>query len=137
MSEYAAKYLSSFPWCDSILNSYFGGGVGGIFAIFFIQIRPSHPNVDPWIWVIVGDIPPAYLPVSDCRSPAEAFRTYIRGMARWVELARLGQAGTSDQGVPPVDVPATPEWAERLDQKLRGLILAVKPFFEEESNTVN
>src|SRR5712691_9053557 len=68
MSEYAKEYISSFSWCEGILNSYFGGGVGGIFAIFFFRIRPGGPEVDPWIWVVVGDIPSAYLPGADCRS---------------------------------------------------------------------
>lgn len=130
MSEDAKQYISSFPWCATILNSYFGGGVGGIFAVFFFHIRPSRSNVDPWIWIVVGDIPSAYLPVTDCESPAEVFRSYIRGMSRWVELARMGRTGTPEQGVPPVNVPATPEWAERLNQKLDGLTLAVRPFFE-------
>jgi hypothetical protein len=138
MSEDAKEYISSFTWCETILSSHFGGGVGGIFAVFFFHIRPSRSDVDPWIWIVVGDIPSAYLPVSDCESPTEVFRTYIRGMNRWVELARKGQSGTPEQGVPPVNVPATPEWAEKLNQRLYGLTLAVKPFFEdEEEHRVN
>ena len=132
MSQDAKQYISSFPWCETILSSYFGGGVGGIFAVFFFHIRPSRSDVAPWIWIVVGDIPSAYLPVTDCESPAEVFRSYLRGMSRWVELARKGQNGTPEQGVPPVNVPATPEWAETLHQKLYGLTLAVKPFFEDE-----
>src|SRR5882757_9396327 len=132
MSEDAKQYISSFRWCETILSSYFGGGVGGIFAVFFFHIRPSHSDVAPWIWIVVGDIPSAYLPVTDCESPAEVLRSYLRGMNRWVELARKGQNGTPDQGVPPVRVPATPEWAERLNKKLYGLTIAVKPFFEDE-----
>ena len=58
-------------------------------------------------------------------------------MSKWVERARLGQAGTPDQGIPPVDVLPTPEWAERLNQKLYGLTVAVKTLFDDESNTVN
>ena len=134
MAEDAERYISSFPWCEAVLESYFGGGVGGIFAVFFFHIRPSRPNVEPWIWIIVGDIPPAYLPFSDCKTPAEVFRTYMRGMSNWVELARQGQRGSPEQGVPPIDVPATPERAERLSQRLQGLMLAVKPFFEGEPN---
>ena len=132
MSEDAKQYISSFRWCETILSSYFGGGVGGIFAVFFFHIRPSRSDVAPWIWIVVGDIPSAYLPISDCESPAEVFRTYMRGMNRWVELARKGLHGTPEQGVPPVSLPATPEWAERLTQKLYGLTHAVKPFFEDE-----
>jgi len=138
MSEDAKQYISSFPWCETIRDSYFGGGVGGIFAVFFFHISSNRFDVAPWIWIVVGDIPSAYLPITDCESPAEVFRSYIRGMNRWVELARKGQNGTPEQGVPPVNVPATPEWAERLNQKLYGLTLAVKPFFEdEEEHRVN
>jgi hypothetical protein len=117
MSEAARSYVSSFSWCSAILNSYFGGGVGGIFAVFFFHIRPNRSDVEPWIWIVVGDIPPAYLPLSDCKSPTEVFRTYIRGMSRWVELARKGETGTPEEGVPPVNVPATPEWAAELNKK--------------------
>jgi hypothetical protein len=137
MSEHAKHYISSFSWCSEIRSSYFGGGVGGIFAVFLFYIRPSRPNVESWIWIVVGDIPPAYLPISDCKSPREVFKTYIRGMTRWVEMARLGRTGTSEDGVPPVNLPATPEWAERLSQRLVGLTLSVKALFERESDTVN
>jgi hypothetical protein len=134
MADEAQRYISSFSWCKEVLDSYFGGGVGGIFAVFFFHIRPSRPDVEPWIWIIIGDIPRAYLPLTDCKSPAEVFRTYIRGMSKWVELARNGQRGTPDQGVPPVDLPATPESAEKTNKKLYGLICAVKPFFDSEDS---
>jgi hypothetical protein len=137
MSEEARNYISSFSWCGAILGSYFGGGVGRIFAVFFFHIRPSLPTVDPWIWVVVGDIPLAYLPFEDCKSPIEVFKTYIRGMRKWVELARQGKIGATEEGVPPVNVPATPEWAEELNGRLDSLTLLVKPYFEDESTTVN
>lgn len=129
---------SSFSWCEGILESYFGGGVGSIFAVFFFHIRTGRADVDPWIWIVVGDIPSAYLPLSDCETPAQVFRTYVDGMSRWVEFARKGQPGdATPPDVPPVDVPPTPEWAERLSQRLHGLTLIVKPFFEEEPDTIN
>jgi hypothetical protein len=138
MFDDASRYISSFSWCEAVLDSYFGGGVGGIFAVFFFHIRSRGVDVDPWIWIVFGDIPPAYLPLSDCESPSEVFRTYIHGMSRWVEFARKGQPGAAIPGdVPPVDLPPTPEWAERINQKIYGLTLAVKPFFEEESSTMN
>jgi hypothetical protein len=138
MSEDAKRYISSFSWCKTILDSYLGGGVGGIFAVFFFHIRPSRPEVDPWIWIVVGDIPSAYLPLSDCNSPAEVFRTYILAMSRWVEMAGKGDPHAAHaEDLPPVDLPATPEWAETINQKLYGLTLAIKPLFDGESDTVN
>jgi len=130
MAINATRYIESFSWCDAVLDSYFGGGVGGIFAVFFFHILPNRAEVDPWIWIMAGDIPSAHLPLTDCGSPAEAFRIYLVGMTKWVELARNGETGTAKQGVPPVDVPATPEWAEKLNQKLSVLASIVPPFLE-------
>jgi hypothetical protein len=134
MTSRATRYIESFSWCDAVLDTYFGGGVGGIFAVFFFRIQPSRAEVDPWIWVMVGDVPSAYLPLTNCESPAEAFRMYLDGMSRWVELARDGKTGTAEEGVPPVNVPATPEWAEKLNLKLSGLASIIKPFFEEDED---
>jgi hypothetical protein len=135
MAVDAETFTRSFPWCSSVLETFWGDGIGGIFAVFLIHIRPSRPDVDPWIWIMVGDIPPAYLPLTDADSPAEAYRSYMRGMGKWVELARKGRTGTPAEGVPPVNVPSTPEWAERVNQKLYGLTLTVQPLFQDESDT--
>ena len=132
MAAEARRYISSFSWCEAVLDSYFGGGFGGIFGVFFFHIRFSRPEVGPWIWVMVGDVPPAYLPVEDCSSPAEAFRTYMRGMNKWVELAREGKSGTPDQGIPPVHFSPTPEWAEEINRRLYGLTLTVQPLFTDD-----
>ena len=63
----------------------------------------------------------------------------MRGMSKWVELARQGRSGTPEDGVPPVNVPATPEWAERLEPRLYSLTLIVIPFVvkTDESSLVN
>ena len=69
-------------------------------------------------------------------TPAAAFFSYMRGMSRWVELARIGRAGKASEGVPPVNLPATPEWAERVNQKLYGLTLTVQPIFDGMSDDI-
>lgn len=56
------------------------------------NIHPAQPGVSSWIWVVVGDIPSAYLPLEDCNSPTEVFKTYMRGMSQWVDLARQGRS---------------------------------------------
>ena len=130
MLDEAERYLLSFSWCGSIVSAYFGGGVAKILAIFLFNIAPARPDVNEWIWTIVGDIPPAYLPLEDCKSAMEAFETYIDGMKRWAMLAREGRVGTPEDGLPLVNVPATPEWAEKVEIKLRVLTEGVRPFFE-------
>jgi mono/diheme cytochrome c family protein len=84
------------------------------------------------MWIVVGDIPSSYLPLEDCKSPLEVFETYVDGMTRWTRLARKGQTGTADEGIPPVNVPPTPEWAEKLKSRLQALKEVVRPFFEQE-----
>jgi hypothetical protein len=133
----ANRYIASLPWCSAVIDSYFGGGVGGIFAVFLFHIRPGRAGIDSWIWIMVGDLPPAHLRLADCHSPAEAFEAYIRGMSKWVDLARKGKKGTARQGVPSVPLPATPEWADRLNQRLDGLRLAIRPLFQGKDEEIS
>lgn len=130
MSREAEAYLRSFSWCGEVRSSFFGGGVGGVFAVFLFNIRPTRSGVDPWVWIVVGDIPSAYLPIEDAKSPEEVFKTYLWGMSKWVEYARSGQNGPAADDIPPVNVPATPEWAEKLEQRLNSLRLIIRPFFD-------
>ena len=130
MLEQAKKYIQSFSWCDSIISSYFAGGVGKVFAIFLFKINSSRGDVDSWEWIFVGDMPPAYLPLADAPSKMAAFETYLEGMARWVAVAREGREPQPEDCCPPVNVPPTPERAEELDSRLRTLSEVIRPFFE-------
>ena len=130
MLNEAKIFVQSFSWCDAVTNSYFAGGVGRVFAVFLFKISTRNPAVDPWEWIFVGDMPSAYLPVEDAGSKLEAFDTYVEGMKRWVEFARRREEPGRDDRVPPVNVPATPEWAEVLDRRLVSLIELIRPLFE-------
>ena len=130
MAADATKFISSFSWCESIEATYFGAGVGGIVAIFFFVIRPNPPgSKDRALWVVVGDLPSAYLVIDFTRTPSEALRNYIYEMKRWVELARKGR---SYRGVIPVNVPPTPKWAKELGGRLKFLEQNVVPRFHED-----
>jgi hypothetical protein len=110
MSREAEIYLRSFSWCGDVRSSFFGGGVGGVFAVFLFNIRPTQPELGEWIWIVVGDIPSAYLPIQDARSPAEVFRTYVLGMSRWIEYARRGKGARAGKDVPPVMFRLRQKW---------------------------
>lgn len=130
MSKAAETYVRSLPWCGEVLSAFFGGGVGGTFAVFLYQVAPTGPHGGSWIWVVVGwDLPTTYFPVEECGSPTDVFSKYLEGMEKWVELARKGQQGTSDAGIPTVSVPALPEWADKVDRSLQELAW-VKPFLD-------
>ena len=111
----AERYLTSFHWCERVSESYFGLGVGGIVAVFLFRIRPAQTGVDEWLWVIVGDLPSAYLVTDDAPNPACALRVYVNLMKEWVEAAA---AGRPVDNLIPTNVPPTPEWARELKTRL-------------------
>jgi hypothetical protein len=131
MAVAARDYLSSFKWCKAIREAYFGDGYGKIVAIFFFRIEPSRPEVDEWLWVVVGDLPSAFLVTDDCKTPSEALEGYVYEMSKWVKLAKRGR--TSKQVIP-ANAPATPEHADMLEVRLKFLEdLAIPTFRSSEA----
>ena len=116
--EKAKDFLLRQKWCFGLGDIYFGEGIGGIVSIFLVQIDPIPTGVDQWLWVIVGDIPPAYLVIDECPTPIEALKAYIALRRRWVELA---YASETSPDVMPVEVPSTPYHAHLLERRLNIL----------------
>ena len=61
MAVFAISWLSSCSWCTDIVSIDFGFGVGDIIASFYFRITPINQEIDSELWVVVGDVPPAYL----------------------------------------------------------------------------
>jgi len=102
----AESEINFYSWHDGIVCSYFGMGVGGIFAIFLFEILPNRKSVDDYVWVIVGDLPPAYITCDNAPNPACALDCYICAMEDWVKAAKNGD---SVENLIPVNIPASPE----------------------------
>jgi hypothetical protein len=120
MLDDAVAYLRSFAWCLEIKETYFGFGFGEIVAIFLFRIEPAKRDVDEWLWVVIGDLPPAYLVTDNAKNPAAALDCYVGEMERWVDAVK---AGKPVDHLIPVNVPPTLKWAELLQARLA--------FFEE------
>jgi hypothetical protein len=121
----AANFIHSFAWSGTVLEMYEGFQEPEILGVFLIHLRPAAPDVDEWLWVVVGDVPPAYLVADDNPTVAEAVDGYIREMQRWVEAAREGRPVDA---LIPVNVPPTQEFAEMLASRLKvmqGTVLDV------------
>jgi len=114
----ARQYLEFYNWVLSIKGEYFGYGAEGIIYIFLFEIEPGRPEVNRWIWVIVGDVPPAFLPADDATTPFEVLDAYIGALEEWVEAAREGKSVAE---LIPVNVDATPANAEMLAGRLKFL----------------
>ncbi len=128
MADGAENYLRSFKWCKGIREAFFGDGYGGIVAVFLFRIDRGSSDVDEWLWVVFGDVPPAYLVTDECKTPSEALTGYIGEMSKWVALAKEGR---SSSDVIPVYVPSTPENADDLAKRLTILREIVVPAFRE------
>jgi hypothetical protein len=124
MEKRARDFISSFAWCEDIRGFYYGAGIGDVFGVFLAHIEPVRESVDEYLWIVVGDFPSAYLATDDCPGPREALEGYIWEMRKWVALAKQGK---TSKDVIPVNVPATPEWAERLEVRLNALEQKIIP----------
>src|SRR5262249_27562849 len=110
--------VRSFTWCKSVEESFAGIAIPGVVGVFLFRIEPVQSEVDSWLWVVVGDLPPAYLVVDDAPNPPCALKAYIDEMQRWVDAVK---AGGSLEDVIPVNVTPTIEHARMLEQRLRFL----------------
>jgi hypothetical protein len=128
MADEARAYLESFEWCRSIEESFFGDGVPDAVAVFLFHIEATRPGIDRWLWVIVGDLPPAYLLTHASKNPAQALEGYIDEMSKWVKLAKEGKFSET---VITVDAEPTPENAADLEGRLALLTRNVVPAFRE------
>ena len=118
MFKEARRYLLSFNWCREIKKSWFGWGVGGVCAVFLFEIIPAKKNVDRWLWVVVGDLPSAYLVLDGNSTPMKALDTYVELMQEWVEAVKQGKRTNK---LIPVDAPETMENADLLERRLAFL----------------
>jgi hypothetical protein len=133
MARTAREYICSFSWCTEVAQQYFAGGVGCVFAIYLFDITPSRADIPSRVWVFVGDVPMAYLDIQDAATPLAAFDLYVEGMRRWVKAARSGASLENRPDLPPVNVPATPEWADQLAGRLDFLVANVRDIFVSDT----
>ena len=114
----AVNYINSFSWCKKIEETHFGLGVGGIIGIYLFKIQPTKPEVDEWVWIVVGDLPPAYLVIDRSPDPASALNSYIREMNEWIQAVKKGKPVDN---LIPVNMPPTIENAKFLEVRLKFL----------------
>ena len=115
MYERARRFMESFTWCGGIDESYVGILQSDIVAVFLFKIHPMKSDVDEWLWVVVGDLPSAYLVCDGNPNPATALEGYIHEMSKWVEAVENGRS-VSD--LIPTRVDPTPKYAAMLKSRL-------------------
>ncbi len=137
MAREAEQFLCSHWWCQRVRQGYFDRGWAGILAVFYFEIEPApNSSADEAVWVIVGDLPPAYLDIVSCPNGAVAIEGYVGAMWEWVERVK---AGESIEDCIPVyyrgsltRVPPNQEMAEMLESRLEFIEEKILSQFEEE-----
>lgn len=120
----ARHFVNEFPWCRSVRDVFLGVGVDGIVAIVLVQIEPASQDIDEWLWIVVGDLPPLYLVTDQSPTPAAALRTYIGLCHDWVDAVKKGQ---SVDDFAPIDAPPDREHADMLERRLHFLATEILP----------
>src|SRR5689334_387913 len=57
----AQDFLSGKPWCKKVGEGYLAWAIAGVVGVFLFRLIPTRDDVDETLWVVVGDLPPAYL----------------------------------------------------------------------------
>lgn len=129
LARKAEQFITGFSWCDGIERAYAGLVIPSVVGTFLFVIRPAKADVDSTLWVIVGDVPPAYLVVDEATNPAMALKRYIELMSEWVDAA---EEGKSVEDLIPVNVPPTKEYAAKLKTRLEFLRERILPEYSED-----
>jgi len=111
----AERFLAGQRWCARVLRVTPVFAVAGVLGVFRCSLVPSDPAADVMVWVVVGDLPPAYLAHEPGDSWQDALRGYAEEMGEWVSAVG---AGASVDDLIPVNVPATREYADMLASRL-------------------
>lgn len=123
MFEEAKAYILGQAWCQSVVESYFGVGIGGVVAAFLFRIVPVG-DTDEWLWVVVGDLPTAYLVTDQIERPVDVLAVYCDVMQSWVDAVLCGTS-TIDEF--PVAAPEDAAHAKMLAERIRLLREEVIP----------
>lgn len=111
----AENWLAQFEWVIKTRSTLVGYAIPGVVGVFLIEIDPSDSSIDRELWVIVGDLPPAYISPDFASTPDEALNCYIAEMQAWVDAVI---AGESTDDLIPVDATPDESNARMLQQRL-------------------
>ena len=118
MEAAARRYVRSLPWAKPIKEMLLAFGVGGIVALYLVRFEEPirwEGEEDLELWVVFGDLPPAYFATDDSPDPAEALETYCSFMEDWADRVVRGEDLT---GSYPIAAAPTIEHAEMLKSRI-------------------
>ena len=88
MAKEARAFVASFRWAHPIDELFLGYGVGGILAVFLVKFIEKVNGRDEFLWIIVGDLPSAYLVTDNAPTPTDALDRYCELMEDWANAVK-------------------------------------------------
>ncbi len=120
--EDARSYLLGFGWCTAIRDQLFGIGLGGVVAVFLMEVEIKGIGRERF-WVVTGNPPSTYFAHARAATPCAALREYCRLADDWATAVRRG---TSLRYLPLAAEP-TLSAAEEVASKVLTLRAAILP----------
>jgi hypothetical protein len=118
------SFLDGFSWAKRTGNVWVGESIPSVLGLFAVELDPASEDIDRHIWVVVGDLPPAYISTEYAQSPKAALEGYIAEMDAWVEAVKNGES--VDQLIPVNGAP-TKENVEVLESRLSFITDKILP----------
>ncbi len=115
MAAEADHFITEFAWAPPVSERVCCFAVGDVIAIYLFTFARAIDGTDTRLWVIVGDLPSAYLVVNDNDNPRQAAEGYCRLMEDW---CRAVETGGSTQDLYPVAAEASLENAQALRARI-------------------
>lgn len=88
----ARRFLQSFAWCSELRGERFAAGAAGIAGLFAMEVLVKGAARE-WLWVIAGELPSAYVPISEAPSTRAAMTSYCAMIERWIADRERGPVG--------------------------------------------
>jgi hypothetical protein len=92
MKNEAVEFICNQSWGRMPDQCYFACGVGEIYSIWLFDYDIPVSNEYKTLWVIVGDIPPAYMVPDEISNCEDVLRCYVRLMRDWVKSVLNGDS---------------------------------------------
>lgn len=124
MTVDARSFLLSHTWCPPLDQLWLTYGIGGVIGVFLAKLsKPIDGDVTS-LWIVVGDLPSAYLAMDFDAEPKEVLLTYCGLMEEWVQSVKKGEPLAK---VYPVHTKPTVDMANDLSNRVEYLRQEVVP----------
>ena len=115
VGEGAQALLLRFSWCKRILRAEVGFALPGRFGVFHFDIEAARPSVPECLWVVFGDLAPAYFSGQGLLDWRSVLALYVERAERWAKDILSGGDG---EDILPIQPPSDAATAMALLKRL-------------------